>query len=68
LAVFSTVAGAVASDLEDQAALGQLEEARPLVERLETMADELMRLADGVSLETLRNQAQGADDPDPRAH
>ena len=38
VAAFSTVAGAVASDLEDQAARGQLEEARPLVEQLEAMA------------------------------
>jgi len=38
LAVFSTVASAVASDLEDQAALGQLEEARTLVERLESLS------------------------------
>ena len=37
VAAFSTVAGGVASDLEDHAARGQLEEARPLVEQLETM-------------------------------
>ena len=56
VAAFSTVAGGVASDLEDHAAQGQLEEARPLVEQLETMAKELMRLAGGLSIETLRNQ------------
>jgi len=67
LALFSTVASAVASALEDQAALGQLEAARPLVERLETMADELMRLAGGMSLETLRHHVHGAGDPDPTA-
>ena len=44
VAAFSTVAGGVASELEDQAAQGQLEEARPLVARLETLAQELMRL------------------------
>ena len=38
VAAFSTVAGGVASDLEDHAARGQLEEARPLVEQLEAMA------------------------------
>ena len=43
VAAFSTVAGGVASDLEDHAAQGQLEEARPLVGQLETMAQELMR-------------------------
>ena len=63
LAAFSTVAGGVASDLEDHAARGQLEEARPLVEQLETMAQELMRLAGGLSLETLRHQAEAAGDP-----
>jgi two-component system sensor histidine kinase/response regulator len=54
VAAFSTVAGGVASDLEDQAAQGRLEEARPLVGQLETMADELVRLASGLSLESLR--------------
>ena len=41
---------------------GQLEEAQPLVERLETMTQELMRLAGGLSLETLRQQAEAAAD------
>jgi len=54
VAAFSTVAGSVASELEDRAAQGQLEEARPLVARLETMAQELLRLAGGLSLEALR--------------
>ena len=56
VAAFSTVAGGVASQLEDDAAQGQIEEARPLVGQLEPMARELMRLADGLSLETLRHQ------------
>ncbi len=62
VAAFSTVAGGVASDLEDQAARGQLDEAPALVERLETMAQELMHLAGGLSLHTLRQQAEAADD------
>jgi CheY-like chemotaxis protein len=53
---FSSVAGGVASELEDLAAQGQLEEARPLVGQLETMAQELMRIVGGLSLETLRQQ------------
>jgi response regulator RpfG family c-di-GMP phosphodiesterase len=57
LFAFSTVAGNVASDLEDHAAQGRLEEARPLVGQVETMADELLRLASGLSLEGLRQQA-----------
>jgi hypothetical protein len=57
LFAFSTVAGNVASELEDLAASGQLEEAPPLVERLATMTQELMQLVGGLSLETLRRQA-----------
>jgi PAS domain S-box-containing protein len=57
VAAFSTMAGGVASELENRAAQGQLEEARPLVERLETIAEELMRLAGELSLDALRDQA-----------
>ena len=67
LSAFSTVAGDVASDLEDHAAQGRLEEARPLVEQLEAMARELLGLAGGLSLETLRHQAAAAGDPDQTA-
>ena len=62
LFAFSTAAGEVASDIEDHAAQGRLEEARPLVEQLEAMARELLRLTDGLSLETLRQQAEAAGD------
>ncbi len=69
LATFSSVAGGVAADLEDYAARGQLEEARPLVEQLETMSHELIRLASGLSLATLRRQIEAADDPKrPASH
>src|SRR5439155_8026969 len=67
VAAFSTVAGGVASDLEDHAAQGRLEEARPLVGQLETMADDLVRLASDLSLETLRQLTGLADDPDRTA-
>src|SRR5262245_12545990 len=40
VAAFSAVVGAVASDLEDHAARGQLEEAGPLLGRLQAMAGE----------------------------
>jgi CheY-like chemotaxis protein len=63
VAAFSTAAGGVASDLEDQAAQCRLEEARPLVARLEAMAEGLLRLADGLSLDALRDRAAGADQP-----
>jgi PAS domain S-box-containing protein len=57
VAAFSTLAGAVASDLEDSAAQGQLDESRPLVERLERMVEELMRLTAGLSLQALHEHA-----------
>jgi PAS domain S-box-containing protein len=63
LLAFSTVAGNVASDLEDHATQGRLDEARPLVERLEATSQELMRLVGGLSLESLLRQAEAADDP-----
>jgi two-component system, sensor histidine kinase and response regulator len=62
LLAFSTAAGAVASDLEEHAAQGRLEEARPLVEQLEGMGRELLRQADGMSLETLRRQIGPTDE------
>jgi hypothetical protein len=60
LFVFSTVAGNVASDLEDHADQGRLEEAQPLVERLEAMTSELMRLVRGLSLKSLHHEASAA--------
>ena len=63
LFAFSTAAGEVASDLEDHAAQGRLEEAPPLVEQLETMARELLGLVGGLSLETLHQEAEAADEP-----
>ena len=39
VATFSSVAGGLALELEDRAAQGQLEEAQPLAERLEAMAE-----------------------------
>ncbi len=62
LSAFSTVAGGVASDLEDQAAGGQLEECRTLVERLAAMARELIEQVDGLSIDMLRDQAGAAGD------
>jgi PAS domain S-box-containing protein len=60
VAAFSTVAGNVASELEDHAAQGQLEGARPLVAQLGAMAEELMRVTDGLSLDTLHGQPRDA--------
>jgi CheY-like chemotaxis protein len=60
VAAFSTAAGAVASELEDLAAQGRLDDATPLMWRLETMAQRLMEQVTGLSLETLRCQPQGS--------
>jgi two-component system, sensor histidine kinase and response regulator len=64
VAAFSTVAGTLASDLEDQAARGQLEDAWPLVEQLEAISRELIEQVDGLSIEVLRDQAGAAGDRD----
>src|SRR5262249_44770824 len=60
LSAFSTMAGAAASDLEDQAAGERLDECRRLVGQLEAMARELLEQVDGLSIEALRGQAGAA--------
>jgi PAS domain S-box-containing protein len=62
LSAFSTVAGDRAADLEDLAARRLLPEALPIVEQLDRCATELVRLAGGLTIETLRKQAEPADD------
>jgi CheY-like chemotaxis protein len=57
ITAFSTIAGEVASELEDLAALGHLADARPLVGRLESMVGEIIRQVNGLSIEALRNRA-----------
>jgi Hpt domain len=64
ITAFSTVAGVVTSDLEDLAARGQLEGARPLAERLGAMVGELIEQVDRLSIETLPDQVGNAGDPD----
>jgi HPt (histidine-containing phosphotransfer) domain-containing protein len=68
LSAFSTVAGDQAADLEDLAARALLQEALPLVEELDQCATELARLADGLTVETLRKLAEPADDPNRTAN
>jgi signal transduction histidine kinase/CheY-like chemotaxis protein len=67
MAMFSSVACGVARELEDRAAQSQLEEARPLVARLEMMAEELMQLVGGLSLEALHGQVETASTDSPGA-
>jgi CheY-like chemotaxis protein len=57
VSAFSTAAGSLASDLEDHAALGRLDEAPALVGQLATMATELMWLAGELSIKTLHDKA-----------
>jgi PAS domain S-box-containing protein len=58
LSAFSTVAGDQAARLEDLAARGLLNEAPPIVEQLDKSATELIRLAGGLTIETLRKLAE----------
>jgi PAS domain S-box-containing protein len=58
VAAFSNAAGGVASEIEDHADGGRLEQARPLVERLAAMARDIIGLAAGLSVETLRRRAR----------
>jgi hypothetical protein len=60
LSAFSTAAAAAASDLEEIAARCDLDEARPLVERLETMGRELILGLEGLTLETQPRRAAEA--------
>jgi CheY-like chemotaxis protein len=61
LATFSTKAGEVAAALEERATLGEFEQARPLVERLERMTQELIRRVDNVTYESLRRESEIAE-------
>ncbi len=65
LSAFSTVAGNQAADLEDVAASAQLDKAPPILAQLETIAGELLRRVDGLTIEKLRHQAEAADESDP---
>ncbi len=58
VSAFSTVAGDVASSLEDEAASGRLDAAGPLVMRLESISRVLIDELDGISIEALRRMAR----------
>jgi hypothetical protein len=60
LAAFSTVAGDLAANLEDLAARGLLDDALPVVEKLDNCATELAQLAGGLTIELLRRQIEPA--------
>jgi CheY-like chemotaxis protein/HPt (histidine-containing phosphotransfer) domain-containing protein len=62
LSEFSAAAGDLAGSLEDLAAGTQLDKAGPILEQLETMARELVKQIDGITVEALRGQAEGMDE------
>jgi hypothetical protein len=59
LSEFSTVAGDLAGGLEELAAGAQLDKAARLLEHLDTIAHELVKQVDGITVEALRRQAEG---------
>ena len=61
LSAFSTVARDAAADLEDDAARGRIDQARPLVDRLEAMAHELGRQVEELSIDRLRDLSERAE-------
>jgi hypothetical protein len=54
LSEFSSLAGDLASDLEDRAANANLAEAQQVAEMLSQRVAELLRLTDGLTLDRLR--------------
>jgi CheY-like chemotaxis protein len=67
LSEFSAAAGDLAGSLEDLAAGSHLDGAAAILERLETMAPELVKQVDGITVEALRLQAEGMDEHDGTA-
>jgi hypothetical protein len=63
VAAFSSLAGTVASELEEHAAENNLEAAEPLVKQLETMARQLMQVVDALSIDSLWQQTAPAGEP-----
>ncbi len=56
---FSTVAGDLAANLEDVAAHARLDEAPPILERLETVVRELLGQVDELSVKALHGGGKG---------
>jgi hypothetical protein len=57
LAAFSTIGGNLASQIEDLAAEGRLEECHPIVDDLVQNSQEIVRQIDGLTIEQLHSQA-----------
>ena len=60
VSAISSEAGAVASELEDQAALGQLLEAAPLLDRLTLLSEELLAVIGSLSVDELQSSIESA--------
>jgi CheY-like chemotaxis protein/HPt (histidine-containing phosphotransfer) domain-containing protein len=60
LSEFSTAAGDLAGNLEELAEGAQIEQASTILEQLDTMADELVKQVDGVTIAALRREAAGS--------
>jgi PAS domain S-box-containing protein len=60
VSAISTLAGSVASELEDQAALGELNKAVPLLDRLALMSEELLAVMGSLSVDELRSRTENA--------
>jgi hypothetical protein len=54
---FSTVPGDLAGNLEELAAGVQLDKGAPILERLESTVQDLVKQLDGITVEALRRQA-----------
>ena len=59
LSEFSAAAGDLAGGLEELAAGAQVDKAAPILEQLETTAQELVKQIDGITVEALRRKAEG---------
>jgi signal transduction histidine kinase/CheY-like chemotaxis protein/HPt (histidine-containing phosphotransfer) domain-containing protein len=62
LSEFSAVAGDLAGRLEELAAGTQLDEAGPILDQLEAIAQELVKQVDGITVDALRRLAEGRDE------
>jgi HPt (histidine-containing phosphotransfer) domain-containing protein len=62
LSEFSAAAGDLAGTLEELAAGTRLDTAAPILEQLETVAQELVKQIGGITVGALRRQAEGTDE------
>jgi len=60
VSAISSLAGTVASELEDQAALGELGKSAPLLDRLALMSEELLAVMGGLSVDELRSRTESS--------